>query len=143
MSRISEVMTSINNAFDEDEAYRNIPIYWDDMELTPNNPSFPCILFKLREWTPSKGCFDERVLEIRIMSNTLKPRNTILELWEYEELVRDTIDVLMMNTSDFSLTEIGGSEVLELSPNRENRESYKGAKDVFSNLTILYYNLTY
>ena len=143
MSRLSEVMCAINKAFDEEENDHHIPIYWVETVLSPNNPSFPCLLFKLRDWTPRIDCADERVLEIRILSNTLEPRTTLCELWDYEELVRATIRNLMSYTNDFELIELGGSEVLELTYNRENKESYKSAKDFFSNLTILYYNLTY
>lgn len=144
MSEVSEILTSINDSFENNEDFDGVPIYWDDVEMSPNTISYPALLFKLRAWKPSNGCsVAERVLEVRILSNTQYPRDILLELWDYEESVREVMNEISMNSTGFEIEEVGGSEVLAMRPNRENEESYKAAKDVWSNLIVIYYKLRY
>ena len=144
MSEISDVLTYINDSFDKNPDFDGVPIYWDEIELSPNSISFPSLMFKLRAWKPTKGCdVAERVLEVRIMSNTQYPRDILLELWNYEESVREVMNEISMESTGFELEEVGGSEVLAMRPNRENEESYKAAKDLWSNLIVIYYKLRY
>ena len=77
------------------------------------------------------------------MSNTQYPRDILLELWNYEESVREVMNEISMESTGFELEEVGGSEVLAMRPNRENEESYKAAKDLWSNLIVIYYKLRY
>lgn len=143
MSTISDILTIINDAFTSNPEFSNVPIYWDEIELSPNSTVFPSLLFKLREWKPSKDCSAWRVLEVWILSNTQYPRDILLELWDYEEQVRTVMDGIMLSNNSFDLKELGGSEILAMRTNRENAESYKGTKDLFSNLQIIYYKLQY
>lgn len=143
MSSISEVLSQINNGFEDNPNFEGVPIYWDEIELSPNSTAFPCLLLKLREWRPSNSCSAQRILEVWIMSNTQYPRDILLELWDYEESVREVMDAVNLSKSGFDLKELGGSEVLAMRPNKANAESYKGAKDLWSNLLIIYYNLQY
>ena len=144
MSTVSDVLTVINEYFDSNPRFDGVPIYWDEVEMTPNTLSFPALLFKLRAWKPSDGCdIRERVLEVWILSNTQYPRDILTQLWDYEESVREVMNEVNMTAAGFEVNEIGGSEVLAMQYNRENKESYKAAKDVWSNLIVIYYNLRY
>ena len=146
MSHIADVLETIGKKITSHPNFKNVPIYWDEMELSPNSTSFPCIQFKPRSWQPNEYCDEqERILEIRILTNGEDKRKVILQLFDFEEGVRKVLDKAI-NSSEFTFFELkllGASEISGMTYNKNDIDSYKGTKTMFSSLIVLSYLLRY
>lgn len=145
MSRISEILETIGKKITSQPKFKDTPIYWDEIELTPNTAHFPCLLFKLNAWQPSDSCEYERILEIRIVSSTKDKRSAMVGLWDLEEQLREVLDeaILSSEFDNFELDLLGGSELAILRYAKRDPDSYKSTGTLNSSVIIVYYRLRY
>lgn len=145
LSKINTVFEDLGEVITKSENFNQIPIKWAMFEVTPNNMPPTLIVFEAKpfQYKP-QDCWYERQLDILIIHNTNYEREIIKRLSKYSE---DLIDLLEehMNTNigNYQLEFIQGSEIRALRNNREDTESYKGSKTLFSSLIVLSYLLRY
>lgn len=148
LSRISTVFEEIGTAIVTAEhngeiLFEDIPIYWDMVELSANTMPTTCIVFSANAFKEDKTkCHFERQLDIAIIHNTDYPREITLRLSKYAEDLKEIIDNFILN-SNLDLSFVGGSPIGYLKNNREDGESYKGTKTLFSSIIVLTYLLRY
>lgn len=148
MSTIQSALEYIANKIRKHPSFKRIPIYWDDIELSPNSASFPCIVFHAGAWTReyASGCDTyKRTLEIILADNNLNKREAIMNLWNYNEALLEVMDDVEFynETDDFELKLMGGSELAVLRYVNKDKDSYKAAKTTFASLVSVYYELRY
>ncbi|MEE1227191.1 MAG: hypothetical protein UHM08_08840 [Bacteroidales bacterium] len=145
LSKINKVFEDIGETITKSEEFNQIPIQWAMFEVTPNNmpPTLIVLEAKPFQYNPN-DCWYERQLDILIIHNTNHTREIIKRLTKYAE---DLIEVLEqhMNTNaqNYQMEFLNGSEIRALRNNREDTESYKGSKTLFSSLIVLSYLLRY
>lgn len=152
MSHLSRIATiyeiigkSIVEYVDEDEIqlFEGIPIRWDMSEVTPNNLNETEIILQGKPFSLDEtGCNIERQLDICIIHNTDYVRDITLRLTKYSEDMMRLIKDLVLNQG-IDLTFVQGSEIGYTKNNKEDSESYKGSKTLFSSMIILSYLLRY
>ena len=148
LSRIAtifeELGTGIVNAeLNGEVPFEDIPIFWDMVEVSANTMPPTCIVFTAKTWREDKThCHLERQLDIAIIHNTDYEREITLRLTKYSEDLKQIIDDIILN-SDIDMSFRGGSPIGYLRNNREDAESYKGSKTLFSSIIILNYLLRY
>ncbi len=148
LSRISAIFeelgtTIVTSELDGEVPFEDIPIFWDMVELSANTMPPTCIVFTAKAWKEdTTHCNIERQLDIAIIHNTDYEREITLRLSKYSEDLKQIIDDLILN-SNIDLTFLGGSPIGYLRNNREDSESYKGSKTLFSSIIILSYLLRY
>lgn len=140
-----ELGLAITNYTDKDGVtpFEDIPVFWDMVELSVNTMPPTCIVFSAKEWQNDKThCHIERQIDICIIHNTDYAREITLRLTNYSETLKDIIDEVIL-TSNIDLTFVNGSPIGYLKNVREDSESYKGSKTLFSSIIILSYLLRY
>lgn len=148
MSAIQNALEYIAHKIRQHPSFKQITIYWDDIELSPNSASFPCIVFHAGEWTRENnyGCNEsKRTLEIILADDNLNKRKAIENLWNYNESLLEVMDTIEYDTNgnDFELKLLGGSELAVLRYVNKDKDSYKAAKTTFASLVSVYYELRY
>lgn len=148
MSVIQDALEFIAAKIRKHPSFEQISIYWDDIELSPNSASFPCIVFHAGAWTRENnhGCDEsKRTLEIILADNNLNKREAIKNLWDYNEALLEVMDSIEFDTeaNDFELKLLGGSELAVLRYVNSDKDSYKAAKTTFASLISVYYELRY
>ena len=145
-SRIVNVMETLGKALKDNTTFSTIPIFWDMVELNPDNLPDTCIVFKALTWHVAQDdpCAFERQLDICIIHNTLDTRQITIRLTKYAEDLKEIIDnVILFGDGSFDLKFLGGSEIGALKNNKEDSESYKGSKTLFSSMIVLSYEVRY
>jgi len=143
LSRITTVLETIALAISDSEDFKNIPVFYDTVEVMPDNMPDTCIVFKAKEWdNDDTYCNLERQLDICILYNTDNEREIFLGLTKYGEDLKALIDELVL-TTNLDITFLSGSEIYAKKNNREDSESYKGSKTLFSSMIVLSYSLRY
>lgn len=144
MSKMNEILDTLAKGLSEREELQYISIYFDEAELSPNSISFPCIQFQPMAWRTGVGCEYERELQIRIIVNTRTKRDAIVELYNYEEIVRNAVsDILMTTECDFELNLIGGTQIAVLQYINSDPDSYKSTKTLYGSAIAIRYLLRY
>ena len=144
LSKIASIMEVLGKAITNNVDFEDIPVFWDMVELSSNNMPETCIVFSAKAWqeeTPGCGVYERR-FDIGIIHNTDYTREITLRLSYYAEAMKELVDEVILN-SNIDLTFIGGSPIGYLKNNREDTESYKGSKTLFSSIIILSYSLRY
>ena len=144
LSKISSVMEILGKAITNNTDFEEIPVFWDMVELSSNTMPITCIVFFAKSWkeeTPNCGIYERR-FDIGIIHNTDYAREITLRLSHYAETMKELIDEVILE-NNLDLTFIGGSPIGYLKNNREDSESYKGSKTLFSSIIILSYMLRY
>lgn len=143
LSRIVNAIETIAVAINDSEDFDGVPVFYDTIEVTPDNMPDTCIVFKAKAWdNTDDGCNLERQIDICILYNTDHERTIILALTKYGEDLKKLTDELVL-TTNLDLTFIEGSEIYAKRNNREDSESYKGSKTLFSSMIVLSYSLRY
>ena len=143
LSRIATVFEQIGKAIQEDSTFNKIPIKWDMFEVTPNNMPPTLVVLQGKPFQLDKtGCNYERQVDICIIHNTDHERDIILRLSKYAENMVEIMNNFVM-TSNVDIQFLQGSEIRALRNNREDAESYKGSKTLFSSMIVLRYLLRY
>lgn len=143
LSRIATVFEEIGKAINDHPDFNKIPIRWDMIEVTANNMPPTLVVFQAKPFQYNKShCNYERQLDICIIHNTDYEREIILRLTKYSEEMVDLMDKFVLN-SNIDIEFLQGSEIRALRNNREDAESYKGSKTLFSSMIVLSYLLRY
>lgn len=142
MSKIEEVYETLTTTIKSSKEFKRLPVYWDDVETTPNTIKTPCVLIKARAWRKGEFCDFERQLDFEIFVQTESPRDILVQLWNYAEDLYHVLEEAIPQY-DFDLTFRGGSEIGALKPNKKDAESYKSTGTLFTSIIVLTYNLRY
>lgn len=143
-SRIANALELISKAVTDSSVFANTPIYYDFIELDPNNLPPSCIVYKPLEWkdTPD-GCNYQRQIDIVLLITTEERREGIVgQLFKFGEDLKNIIDEMIM-TTNIDLKFIDGSPVQGFQYNRKGMDSYKETSQLFTSMAILSYMLRY
>lgn len=142
---MNEILDTLASNLAEHKDLELISFYFDESELSPNSISFPCIQFQPLAWRRnySEGCAYERELQIRIIVNTRTKRDAIVELYNYEEIVRNAVTEIMKEEDGFELNEIGGTQIAILQYLNKDPDSYKTQKTLYGSAIAIRYLLRY
>lgn len=146
LSKISSILQTLGKFITTDEKrFQEIPVYYSMIELIADNMPDTAIVFELQPFTYDPGdCNYERQLDVIIIHNTDYEREVILRLSKYAEDMLELLDEHILNHSgNYELTFLQGSEIRAKRNNREDVESYKGSKTLYSSLIVLSYLLRY
>lgn len=143
MSRYATVLNTLGQAITDDTEFNKVPVRWDMVELIPDNMATTEIVLQGKPYNlDDTGCVYERQLDIIIVHNTNHARSITLRLTKYAEDMKDIIDNVVM-TSNIDINFIQTSEIKAMRNNREDSESYKGSKTLYSSMIVLSYLLRY
>ena len=144
-AKIIKILKQVSDVLSEHKDLEDVPIYWDEAELDPNKVQFPCIQLQPLEWEKGKGCDFEREFQIRVIHKTESKREAILQLYDFEQNIREVMDGLIYdpNCDWFELNLIGGSQIAVLQYLNKDPDSYKSAKTVYGSIIGIRYNLRY
>ena len=143
MSKYATVLEELGTAITNDTDFNKVPVRWDMIEVIPDNMATTEIVLQGKPYElDATRCVYERQLDIIIIHNTNHPRSITLRLTKYAETMKDIIDELLL-TSNLDLTFLQTSEIRAMRNNREDAESYKGSKTLFSSMIVLSYLLRY
>lgn len=137
---MNDILDTLAKGLSEQPELKLVSIYFDEAELSPNSISFPCIQFQPMAWRRKSRCEYEREVQIRIIVNTRTKRDAIIELYNYEEIVRNAIDKLEL---DFEFDLIGGSQIAILQYINKDPDSYKSTKTGYGSAIAIRYLLRY
>lgn len=145
LSKISVIMQELGKLITEDEQrFLDIPIYYSMIELIADNMPDTAVVLEVLPFIVENNCEYQRQLDIIIIHNTDYEREIILRLSKYAE---DMIDLMnehiLYGGANYELQFLRGSEIKAKRNNREDTESYKGAKTNYSSLIVLSYLLRY
>ena len=145
LSKINTIFEDLGEIITKSDDFNQIPIKWAMFELTPNNMPPTVIVFEAKPFQYDiTTCGYERQLDILIIHNTNNEREIIKRLSKYAE---DMIELLKLHMDtcigNYQMEFLQGSEIRALRNNREDTESYKGSKTLFSSLIVLSYSLRY
>lgn len=141
---MNEILDSLAGKLAQHEDLQLISFYFDEAELSPNTVSFPCIQFQPMAWRNGKFCDYEREFQIRIFVNTRTKREAIIELYNYEEIVRKAVSKIMIEEDlEFELDLIGGTPPAILQYINKDPDSYKSTKTLFGSAIAIRYLLRY
>lgn len=140
---MNEILDTLAKGLSEQPELKMISIYFDESELSPNSISFPCIQFQPMAWRKGVGCEYEREFQIRIIVNTRTKRDALVELYNYEEIVRKAVSEIMKEEMEFELDLIGGSQIAILQYINSDPDSYKSTKTLYGSAIAIRYLLRY
>lgn len=145
LSKISTIMQDLGKLITNDnDRFLDIPIYYSMMELIADNIPDTAVVFEALPFITENNCEYQRQLDIIIIHNTDYEREIFLRLSKYAE---DMIDLMNEHIefggANYELKFLTGSEIRAKRNNREDTESYKGSKTLFSSLIVLSYLLRY
>lgn len=140
---MNEILNTIASNLAKNRDLQLVSFYFDEAELSPNSISFPCIQLQPLAWKVGKGCDYERELQIRIIVNTRTKRDAIVELYNYEEIVRNAVSELMKEDRGFELYLIGGTQIAILQYINKDPDSYKSTKTLYGSAIAIRYLLRY
>ena len=145
LSKISTIFEELGDVITHDPDFEKIPIKWAMYEITPNNMPPTCIVFEAKPFEyDDTGCHYERQLDIIIIHNTNYPREITKRLSKYAELMIELLSNHILTAyHNYEMEFLQGSEIRAMRNNREDTESYKGSKTLFSSLIVLSYLVRY
>lgn len=143
-SRIAKVLEEISEAITNSETFKDTPIFYDFIEVDPNNLPPSCIVYKPLEWeTTRDGCNYQRQIDIVLLITTEERREGIIgQLFMFSEKLHEVIDEVIL-TSNFDLRFMDGSPVQAFQYNRRSQDSYKETSQLFTSMAVLSYLLRY
>ena len=144
-AKITQILKQVSEVLSSHKDLEDVPIYWDEAELNPNNVQFPCIQLQPLEWEKGKGCDFEREFQIRVIHKTESKREAILQLYDFEQNIREVMDEMIYDPECnwFELKLIGGSQIAVLQYLNKDPDSYKSAKTVYGSIIGIRYELRY
>ena len=143
LSNYATVLNTLGQSITDNTDFDGVPVYWDMIELIPDNMPTSAIVLQGKPYQLDKtGCIYERQLDIIIIHNTDYAREITLRLTSYAESMYKVIKDLLI-TTNLDMEFLQTSEIRALRNNREDSESYKGSKTLFSSLVVMSYLLRY
>ena len=143
LSKYATILEELATSITENTDFEEIPVYFDMVELTPDNMPTTGIVLQGKPYElDTTRCNYERQLDIIIIHNTDYEREITLRLSNYAEKMYDIIHNLVCS-SNLDLTFLQGSEIRAKRNNREDTESYKGSKMLYSSIIVLSYLMRY
>lgn len=143
LSHYATALDTLGQAITNNTDFDGVPVYWNMVELTPDNLPTSAIVLQGKPYQLDETrCLYEQQVDIIIIHNTDYPREITLRLTSYAESMYRTVNDLLL-TSNIDLKFLQASEIRALRNNREDTESYKGSKTLFSSLIVLSYLLRY
>lgn len=145
LSKISTIMQELGKVITNDEKrFLDIPVYYSMIELISDNMPDTAVVLEILPFITENNCEFQRQLDIVIIHNTDYEREIILRLTKYAEDMIDLINEhIEFGGGNYELEFKQGSEIRAKRNNREDSESYKGSKTLFSSLIVLSYLLRY
>ena len=144
LSKYVSVLDFLGQAITTDTNFHKIPVYYDMLELIADDMPTTAIVLQGKPYElDDSRCLYERQLDVIIIHNTNHPRSVTLRLTKYAEDMKDTIDNVLMTSNGFEMKFLQGSEIRAMRNNREDSESYKGSKTLYSSIIVLSYLLRY
>lgn len=144
LSKYVSVLDFLGQAITTNTNFHKIPVYYDMVELIADDMPTTAIVLQGKPYElDDSQCNYERQLDVIIIHNTNHPRSITLRLTKYGEDMKDTIEEVLQASNDFEMTFLQGSEIRATRNNREDSESYKGSKTLYSSLIVLSYLLRY
>lgn len=143
LSNYATVLNTLGQAITDNTDFDGVPVYWDMIELIPDNMPTSAIVLQGKPYQLDEtGCTYERQLDIIIIHNTDYAREITLRLVSYAESMYRVINDLLI-TTNLDMKFLQTSEIRALRNNREDSESYKGSKTLFSSLIVMSFLLRY
>lgn len=139
---MNEILDTLASNLAKHPDLQLISFYFDESELSPNSISFPCIQFQPLAWRVGKGCDYEREVQIRIIVNTRTKREAIMELYNYEVIVRNAVSEIVKEV-EFEFNLIGGTQIAILQYINKDPDSYKSTKTLYGSAIAIRYLLRY
>lgn len=145
LSKINMVFEEVGGYITKDPNFKGVPIRWAMYEVSPNNLPPTLVVFEAKPFQYDRtACNYERQLDIIIIHNTDYEREITKRLSKYAETMVEILDNLMMSAhGNYELNFEEGSEIRAKRNNREDAESYKGSKTLYTSLIVLSYILRY
>lgn len=148
ISTLENILVDIRDVIQESDEFKNIEVYFDDSELSPNVP-LPAISFKIGQEEVIEGsamCTEySRRLEIRLHTETLDKRKLQSELYSYKEQLIEVISDARLSgrIGDFyDIVETGSSTINALMYNAR-KEANQFNMTFFSNLLKVRFVIRY
>ena len=139
LSNYANSLDIIGQAITDNTDFDEIPVYYDMIELIEDNMPTTAIVLQGKPFQlDATNCLFERQLDVIIVHNTDNQREVTLRLSKYAELMYQTINNIVL-TTNIDLTFLQGSEIKAQRNNREDSESYKGSKTLYSSIIVLSY----
>jgi len=89
---IHEVATELTKELPE------LEVYYSKSEALPSNKTrFPCIIFDTSDFIVKNSCDTTTLLILNICVNTKDKRKALKELYDYREIIMETIDYLTLS----------------------------------------------
>jgi hypothetical protein len=139
ISTFENILVCIRDIIQESEEFKDIDVYFDDSELSPNDV-LPCVSFKVgqKEVLSSSALCTEysRRLEIRLHTETLDKRKLQSELYSFEEQLVSVLNEAKLDgriPDFFDIEETGSSQIYALMFNAK-KEANQFNMIFFSNL---------
>lgn len=145
LSKINLVFEELGECITKDINFKSVPIKWAMYEVSPNNMPPTLVIFEAKpfEYDVSR-CNYSRQLDIIIIHNTDYEREITKRLSKYAESMIELIDNHMLSAhGNYELDFVEGSEIRAKRNNKEDAESYKGSKTLYTSLIVLSYLLRY
>ena len=148
ISTFEKILVTLRDIIQESEEFKNIDVYFDDSELSPNVP-LPCISFKVGQkevLSSSARCTEySRRLEIRLHTETLDKRKVQSELYSFEEQLVSVLHEAKLEgriPDFFDIVETGSSQLYVLMFN-SRKEANQFNMVFFSNMMKLRFVIRY
>lgn len=148
ISAFEKILIEIRDALQESEEFKDIDVYFDDSELSPN-VELPCISFKVgqKEVLESSALCKEysRRIEIRLHTETIDKRALQSELYSYEEQLVSVLQQAELEgkiANDYEIRETGASSINALMFNAR-KEANQFNMIFFSNLLRIRFVIRY
>lgn len=148
ISTFERILVCIRDIIQESDDFKDIDVYFDDSELSPNQ-TLPCVSFKVgqKEVLSSSALCNEysRRLEIRLHTETLDKRQLQSQLYSYEEQLISTINQAKLDgriPDFFDIVETGSSQIYALM-HLARKEANQYNATFFSNLLKVRFVIRY
>lgn len=148
MSVFEDILIDLRDCIQESEEFKDIDVYFDDSEMTPN-VSLPAVSFKIGRKETVEYCVDSlefvRHIEIRLHTETLDKRLLQSELYDYEEQLSRLITTSKMNGTIANFYEINetGSRGIGALMFNARKEANQFNMTFFSNILRVSFDIRY
>lgn len=148
MSVFEEILVNLRDCIQDSEEFKDIDVYFDDSEMTPNI-SLPAISFKVNRSEVVEYCTDEieilRHMEIRLHTETLDKKLLQSELYDYEEQLSRLITTSKLNGTIANFYEIQqtGSRGIGALMFNARKEANQFNMTFFSNILRVSFDVRY
>lgn len=123
-SRVGNALELISKAITNSDTFNGTPIFYDFIEVDPNNMPTSCIVYKPLEWENTRdGCNYQRQIDIVLLITTEERREGIVgQLFKFSESLKEIIDEVIL-TTNIDLEFIQGSPIQGFQYNRRSSPS--------------------